>query len=86
MSELLSTAQNKEWDKLVVRRPPGSCLVTPAHIARAVGLCDSAESMLQILNRHGTAHARPNPRRIHRARRRASPNGPIIGLHAGNAA
>ena len=41
-----------------------------------------AQSMLQILNWHGTVHARPNPRRIQCPSRRASPNGPIIGLHA----
>ena len=28
MSELLRAAENREWEKLVVRRPPGSCLVT----------------------------------------------------------
>jgi hypothetical protein len=75
----VSAAENREWDKLMVRRPWKVFGASSVFILKPYG----TGSLLERLNRHGTiCHGPSLAGRIPRPPRRASSHVPIIGLHA----
>jgi hypothetical protein len=75
----VSAAENREWDKLMVRRPWKLFGASSVFILKPYG----TDSLLESLNRHGTiCHGPSLAGRIHRPPRRACSHVPIIGLHA----
>jgi hypothetical protein len=76
----VSAAENREWDKLMVRRPWKLFGASSVFILKPYG----TDGLLECLNRHGTAHAtaQASPAESPAHPVAPVPNGPIIGLHA----